>query len=159
MDSHPWIVLTISHLSSYWAALQWGHGLSSINSRCSADQSRLEDPCFNGAMDFHPWIHPRTPPSRRGSGGFNGAMDFHPWIEYVNSTRCSRAEPGFNGAMDFHPWIDDRQQFKDRHPYMQLQWGHGFSSMDSVAKAAINKELPSSFNGAMDFHPWIGSPM
>ena len=110
--------------------LQWGHGLSAVETANAADEVLQGGKAFNGATAFQPWKPPRRHLHPTNRTRFNGATAFQPWKlggdTYVSPVRkasmgprpfsrgnrsASRTAvgigPSFNGATAFQPWKRD----------------------------------------------------
>jgi len=131
-------------------------------------------PRFNGAADFHPrirnpvsdnaWAHNASMGPRifiRGYRPFlqerkrRGDASMGPRIfirGYMPPAAWTTRPTSFNGAADFHPRILGDGTAPG--PGGMLQWGRGFSSADTAARARALWRR-GGFNGAADFHPRI----
>jgi len=132
--------------------LQWGHGLSAVETGARRRRNGAGRADFNGATAFQPWKRGRVRrasgplgvtsmgprPFSRGNdvskrtGGrrcdyFNGATAFQPW-KPVSSTPAHPRASDFNGATAFQPW--------------------------KQAILPIIAIPPTHFNGATAFQPW-----
>src|SRR5579883_1001781 len=107
--------------------LQWGHGLSAMETACVP---ALHEEGEDASMGPWPFSHGNLTKRIGGSGRLSG----------------------FNGAMAFQPWKLD-EAFKWFRRVVWLQWGHGLSAMETrrVMPRTLGKH---SFNGAMAFQPW-----
>ena len=135
--------------------LQWGHGLSAVEtgrnrlapgtrrrasmgprpfSRGNTTSTTTTPPTpirFNGATAFQPWkpgILRTSPPCP--ATGFNGATAFQPWKPSCPSPPAGLLDQGFNGATAFQPWkLVSLAVFRVFRAW--LQWGHGLSAVET----------------------------
>ena len=108
--------------------LQWGHGLSAVETCSRWPGHHGQHPGFNGATAFQPWKLAIGRAVDRGVSGFNGATAFQPWKQEASVAACLftvpasmgprpfsrgntnsmgghvRAHSCFNGATAFQPW-------------------------------------------------------
>src|SRR3989339_695735 len=111
--------------------LQWGHGLSAVETPRWPALRGNRGPRFNGATAFQPW-------KRRGSigpggrqRGFNGATAFQPWKPPQGKTR-----PACTSRASMGPRPFSRGNAADPRVRLlrlaRLQWGHGLSAVETL---------------------------
>ena len=112
------------------SALQWSHGLSTVETWPKPTLRTPAMPCFNGATAFRPWKRPRDRGTGAGLGCFNGATAFRPWK--LAGTDADAAMV-IHASMEPRPF--DRGNLLVLMPmplwsYM-LQWSHGLSTVET----------------------------
>src|SRR3990172_3931892 len=90
--------------------LQWGHGLSAVDTLGPSSGYEAKRPGFNGATAFQPWIQGRR--SAAAKAWALASMGPRPFSR------------GYAVNMDVVTTL-----------LAQLQWGHGLSAVDTLAYA------------------------
>ena len=116
--------------------LQWGHGLSAMDTRAAPTSRSDTASSFNGATAFSAMD---TRPIPVPVPDFTDTLQWSHGLSAMD-TACAVVTvcPAFNGATAFQPWI--------RGCYLLfgqaaagLQWSHGLSAMDTCMAAALGK--------------------
>ena len=131
--------------------LQWGHRLSAMETSYST-MSPGVSPCFNGATAFRRWKHIGRTLCGGSCGCFNGATAFRRW-KLCELCRPDEEPLGFNGATAFRRWKLTPEQ-TDIVEFVQLQWGHRLSAMETPPSEPPYLAALSRFNGATAFRRW-----
>src|SRR3990172_2021237 len=90
--------------------LQWGHGLSAVDTLGPSSGYEAKRPGFNGATAFQPWI----PSAGAGPEALDDGVQLGPRL----------FARGYAVNMDVVTTL-----------LAQLQWGHGLSAVDTLAYA------------------------
>ena len=84
-------------------ALQWGHLLSTVETRTGLDSAPYRLTGFNGATSFRRWKPVRETGKSTARLSFNGATSFRRWK--LRLSRWTLSDHGrFNGATSFRRW-------------------------------------------------------
>ena len=112
------------------SALQWSHGLSTVETWPKPTLRTPAMPCFNGATAFRPWKRPRDRGTGAGLGCFNGATAFRPWK--LAGTDADAAMV-IHASMEPRPFDRGNQFVMDavRRRLIKLQWSHGLSTVET----------------------------
>ena len=163
--------------------LQWGHGLSAVETRVGRSPPATSVPASMGPRPFS-----RGNTVKRGVvtfpelAGFNGATAFQPWKRGGRDSQCLlhlvRASMGprpfsrgndslgivvllvadrFNGATAFQPWKLDEKHTALSGTY-QASMGPRPFSRGNVLSVPCRHPVQRSFNGATAFQPWKPEP-
>ncbi len=112
-----------------FAPLQWGHGFSAVERSALQLMKSQRNASFNGATAFQPWkVFLFVPPQLTSTVASMGPRLF------------SRGKSSLLEKFD----IIDRM----------LQWGHGFSAVESLEPMPWWLWYRARFNGATAFQPW-----
>ena len=155
MASQPWRHCSTTKGTPITPVLQWGHGFSAMETEVGLLVDLAGRGGFNGAMASQPWRRRSVPPASRRPARFNGAMASQPW-RHRGTRLLLSLRPCFNGAMASQPWRhvrtsagpiarraasmgpwllshgDKQTAPKRKVAAKPLQWGHGFSAMETL---------------------------
>ena len=173
----PWIRRTCPECGSRECALQWGHGISAVDTRCGERVAAIQEVASMGPRHFSRGYRRRWCRWHQALTRFNGATAFQPWIRRLPSSSAM----GSVGLQWGHgiSAVDTWHQRRRGPPVRKLQWGHGISAVDTRRRRCHLSRLqeasmgprhfsrgyhltvyhyrlrPRSFNGATAFQPWI----
>ena len=128
----PWNLTTEYLIESRFELLQWGHGISAVESWLAEGWCDLEGQASMGPRHFCRGITENGVFPMSALLRFNGATAFLPWNQRTkpNSQRIGTC---FNGATAFLPW-NPFAAARGSCPAFWLQWGHGISAVESNKK-------------------------
>ena len=114
---------------SIYTSLQWGHRLSAMETRHRPRRSQWCCQTFNGATAFQRWKLPGCASQSHWTLlGFNGATAFRRWKR-----------------IGLEPTLAE---------WVQLQWSHRLSTMETPRRSKGGRPALSRFNGATAFRRW-----
>ena len=124
--------------------LQWGHGLSAVETRGLHSRGVIRREASMGPRPFSRGDPGAPRALRSASSRFNGATAFQPWRRRDLRHGRLRGRARFNGATAFQPWRLGALRWVTS-PEEELQWGHGLSAVETIrnADASATKKVAS----------------